>query len=56
MKAFLLYFIVSAIAIASFVQCTRREPSPEDLIEQQPSGAGAAQEIEPRPGYFRRLP
>lgn len=56
MKAFLAWAIVSLLAGFGAVQCVLHEsqPSPEQLIEQQPSGAGP--EVEKRPGYFRRVP
>ena len=44
------------IATMAGVSSCADEPqaSPEQLIEQQPSGAGLATEAENRPGYFKR--
>lgn len=54
MKAALAWLAVLAVSVLSAVQCIKREPTPEELIEQQPSGAGPA--VEQRPGYFRKAP
>ena len=56
MKGVLWWLIVCLLAGIAAVQCVfhETEPTPEQLIEQQPSGAGP--EVEKRPGYFRRVP
>lgn len=42
-------------AMAGVSSCSDEpQASPEQLIEQQPSGAGMAIEAEKRPGYFKR--
>lgn len=57
MKAYaqLAAWVAAALALLA-VKCSvkHEEPTPEQLIEQHPSGAGPAEELEPRPGYFRK--
>jgi len=47
---------VAAAAALLAVKCAAKpeEPKLEQLIEQHPSGAGQAEELEQRPGYFRQ--
>lgn len=56
MRPVLLWLTVCLLAGFGAVQCVLDEsqPTPEQLIEQQPSGAGP--EVEQRPGYFRTRP
>lgn len=56
MRPVLIWLAVCLVAGFGAVQCVLHEsqPTPEQLIEQQPSGAGP--EVEKRPGYFRRVP
>lgn len=43
------------VAMAGVASCSDEpQVSPEQLIEQQPSGAGVATELESRPGYLKR--
>lgn len=46
---------VAALGSIAAVKCSVKndEPNPEQLIEQQPSGAGLAEEVERRPGYLK---
>lgn len=47
-------FIMGIVIMA--VKCSY-EPSPEELLEAEPTGAGHTTEIiEPLPSYFRKLP
>lgn len=45
----------AALGSVVAVKCSVKhdEPTPEQLIEQQPSGAGQTEEVEQRPGYFK---
>lgn len=56
MKTIIIWLIACLLIGFIAVKCAVREtqPTPEQLIEQQPSGAGP--EVEKRPGYFRRVP
>ena len=54
---YLLGFATVLLAVVMGVRCSAPESaelSPEQLIEQQPSGAGVTEEREQRPGYFRQ--
>lgn len=46
---------IAAMAAMAAVKCSVKPdaPTPEELINHQPSGAGLAEEAEPRPGYLK---
>lgn len=48
---------VMVMLVASPAACSEdqaQEPTPEQLLELQPSGAGANELVEQRPGYFKK--